>query len=184
MDFVRLSALENRMGELKVRPGQFGYHNSTHFRTRTSTKNIKMWSFWGLINHPAPIKIWENSWNRLKIPSESCDDFRIDFKFAAVFSKKKDREPRAPPERGEADSRFVAWRFSKSSWKTLRIPQLHVKWSFDDVLIFRCVPLFENDPKIFWYDELFYPKSHTLAGSVSELSHTEEIFLTWIYVKK
>ena len=22
-----------------------------------------------------------------------------------------------------------------------------------------------------WYDELFYPKSHTLAGSVSELSH-------------
>ena len=53
--------------------------------------------------------------NRPKIPSESCDDFRIDFKFAAVFSKKKDREPRAPPERGEADSRFVAWRFSKSS---------------------------------------------------------------------
>ena len=48
-----------------------------------------MWSFWGLINHPAPIKIWENSWNRLKIPSESCDDFRIDFKFAAVFSKKR-----------------------------------------------------------------------------------------------
>ena len=30
--------------------------------------------------------------------------------------------------------------------------------------------------KIFWYDELFSPKSHTLAGSVSELSHTGEIF--------
>ena len=27
--------------------------------------------------------------NRPKIPSESCDDFRIDFKFAAVFSKKR-----------------------------------------------------------------------------------------------
>ena len=40
----------------------------------------------------------------------------------------------------------------------------------------RCVPLFENDQKIFWYDELFSPKSHTLAGSVSELSHTGEIF--------
>ena len=64
------------------------------------------------------------------------------------------------------------------SWKTLRIPQLHVKWSFDDVLIFRCVPLLENDQNKIWYGELFYPKSHTLAGSVSELSHTGEIFLT------
>ena len=39
LDFVRLSALENRMGELKVRPGQFLYYNSTHFRTSCSTKN-------------------------------------------------------------------------------------------------------------------------------------------------
>ena len=42
MDFVRLSALENRMGELKVRPLQFGENNSTHFRTRPSTKEEKM----------------------------------------------------------------------------------------------------------------------------------------------
>ena len=42
MDFVRLSALENRMGELKVRPGQFLYYNSTHFRTSCSTKSEEM----------------------------------------------------------------------------------------------------------------------------------------------
>ena len=51
---------------------------------------------------------------------------------------------------------------------------LHVKWCFDDVLIFRCVPLLENDQNKIWYGELFYPKSHTLAGSVSELSHTTD----------
>ena len=35
--------------------------------------------------------------NRPKIPSESCDDFRIDFEFAAVFSKKKgSRAARSP----------------------------------------------------------------------------------------
>ena len=39
MDFVRLSALENRMGKLKVRPGQFRYYNSTHFPTRPNTKS-------------------------------------------------------------------------------------------------------------------------------------------------
>jgi len=49
LDFVRLSALENRMGELKVWPLQFGENNSTHFRTRPSTKKEKMWPFRGLI---------------------------------------------------------------------------------------------------------------------------------------
>ena len=63
------------------------------------------------------------------------------------------------------------------SWKTLRIPQLHVKWSFDDVLIFRCVPLLENDQNKIWYGELFYPKSHTLAGSVSELSQILGLYI-------
>ena len=53
---------------------------------------------------------------------------------------------------------------------------LHVKWCFDDVLIFRCVPLSKNDQKSFWNFELFSPKTYTLKGSVSELSHTAEIF--------
>ena len=53
MDFVHLSALENRMGDLKDWPLQFGENNSTHFRTSCSTKNEKMWSFWGLFD-PLP----------------------------------------------------------------------------------------------------------------------------------
>ena len=36
--------------------------------------------------------------NRPKKLEKSCDDFRIDFKFAGGFFL-KDREPRAPPER-------------------------------------------------------------------------------------
>ena len=47
---------------------------------------------------------------------------------------------------------------------------LHVKWSFDDVLIFRCVPLSKNDQIFFGIFELFFPKTYTLKGSVSELS--------------
>ena len=52
---------------------------------------------------------------------------------------------------------------------------LHMKWCFDDVLIFSCVPLSKND-LFFWNFELFSPKTYTLKGSVSELSHTAEIF--------
>ena len=37
--------------------------------------------------------------NRPKKLEKSCDDFRIDFKFAGGFFFFKDREPRAPPER-------------------------------------------------------------------------------------
>ena len=51
---------------------------------------------------------------------------------------------------------------------------LHVKWCFDDVLIFRCVPLSKNDQNFFGNFELFSPKTYTLKGSVSELSHIME----------
>ena len=51
--FVHLSALENRMGELKDWPLQFGENNSTHFRPCLSTKSEEMWPFWGLF-YPLP----------------------------------------------------------------------------------------------------------------------------------
>ena len=66
MDFVHLSALENRMGDLKDWPLQFGENNSTHFRTSCSTKNEKMWSFWGLFDPLPPsdqcwiLWLWSN----------------------------------------------------------------------------------------------------------------------------
>jgi len=66
MDFVHLSALKNRMGDLKDWPLQFGENNSTHFRTSCSTKNEKMWSFWGLFDPLAPsdqcwiLWLWSN----------------------------------------------------------------------------------------------------------------------------
>ena len=69
--------------------------------------------------------------------------------------------------------RLTALKFSTltrgggGSWP---IPHLHVKWKFDDAIIFHCVPRFEMDQKIFLIHELLSSKSHALAGSVSELS--------------
>ena len=85
--------------------------------------------------------------NRPKKLEKSCDDFRIDFKFAGGFFFKGSRAARSPWERHAKTDKIT------------------------------CVPLFENDQKRFWYDELFYPKSHTLAGSVSELSQILGLYI-------
>ena len=107
MDFVRLSALENRMGELKVRPGQFRYYNSTHFRTRTSTKNTKMWSFWGLINPQDFIKCFENRQFSQK-ENGGGDFWTADNK---KVKKTKSMKKSAPPPQGR-DAFF---------WKNIKV---------------------------------------------------------------
>ena len=68
--------------------------------------------------------------NRPKKLEKSCDDFRIDFKFAAVFSKKR------------IASRALPLRETR---KTDKIT---------------CVPLFENDQKRFWWRVLFPKNAH------------------------